>query len=60
MFYTQAERLEASFNKFYTDNIKQYLKDNDGDLQMAEEQIEDDWVQYALAHFDLADIREVL
>jgi hypothetical protein len=56
------EQLEANFNQFYRDNIKDHLKECDGDLEMAEEALEDVWVEYILegGRFNATHIAEII
>lgn len=61
MFYTNIERLEADFNLFYVNTIKEALADCEGDLAAAEELVEDAWVDKALSEgYELSAIVEAL
>ena len=61
MFYTNIERLEADFNLFYVNTIKEALTDCGGDLEAAEELVEDAWVDKALGEgYKLHEIVEAL
>lgn len=51
MLYTKTEILDAHFNEFYADNIKDTIAECDGDLQMAEELVEDRWVKAVFIDF---------